>query len=168
MYVCRVQLSMATMDAAKGVVKHLFSKLTGSLEHHLEVLKASVSVFLCTLCKIDILVDRSVLELRVITDAFGTCQLALQDWVKQPNVIGGSLFGGRVRGTDIVCANREMQVFIHIDNAHHIQLASLQLWQSILTLQMPTESSRIANGWCQCVEKVIRKRVNQVASQNAI
>ena len=101
---------MATMNAAKGVVKHLFSKLTEKLDHHLEVLKTSISVLLCTLCKIDVLVGKDEMESRVITEAFGMCQVDLQDWVKGPGVIGGSFFGGRIHATVIVYANAELQV----------------------------------------------------------
>ena len=118
----RMQLSVATMNAAKGVVKHILSKASGnvgmlknlfpkSLQHHLEVLKASVSVLLYTLCKIDILVDQNVLESGEITDAFGMCQVDLRDWVKQNGVIGGAFFGGRIQGTAIEYANAELQVY---------------------------------------------------------
>lgn len=109
---------MATMNAAKGVVKQLFSVLTERGDHHLEVLKMSVSVLLYSLCKLNNLVDQNKLESRVIIDAFGMCEVALQDWVKQPNVIGGSFFGGRIQyDTQLVYGNAELQVYTLLFNA---------------------------------------------------
>ena len=87
---------VATKDAAIQLVHYLFSVLTGKMDFQVEILKLSISVLLRSLCQVQNLISKKEVEADVITAAFGRCQSALQEWVKHPNVIGGSMFGGRV------------------------------------------------------------------------
>ena len=70
--------------------------LTGKINFQVEILKLSVSVLLSSLCRVEDLISEKKVEANVITTAFGRCQSALEKWVKDLNVIGGSIFGGQV------------------------------------------------------------------------
>lgn len=104
-------MCLATVDAAIGLVKHLLSKLTGKLEHHLDVLGLSISLMLSSLCKEDVLVSEK--KDPAFKKVFGVCEVALLDWVKNHNVIGGSFFGGRIQNTTILYSLDELKVYTY-------------------------------------------------------
>ena len=131
------------------------------MDHHLDVLKASLSLLLLSLSKIEALMCPSK-----VTDAFGVCQVVLQDWVKHPNVIGGSFFGWSIQHyTKLLKADVELQVCMYIISGNHVHPASLQLWQKLLSLQIPAQNRKIAEAWCKCVEIVIKHRVHEVCTR---
>ena len=105
------ELCLATVYAAIGLVKHLLSKLTGRLEHHLDVLGLSISLMLSSLCKEDVLVSEK--KDPAFKKVFGVCEVALLDWVKNHNVIGGSFFGGRIQNTTILYSLDELKVYTY-------------------------------------------------------
>ena len=115
---CRKQLTVATVDAAKLLVKYLFGKLTGTFNHHLDVLKASISLLLIVLCKTQVLVSKNVMDESNATDVLGMCELTLRGWVADHNVIGGSFFGGTVHNSwigskkELVYALPELKVWM--------------------------------------------------------
>lgn len=82
---------MATVNAAKHLMKYLFGKVTVISEHHLHVLKLSIRCLLFALSK-----AQSIVNENIVTEAFGMCELTLRDWVANSVVIGGSFFGGSV------------------------------------------------------------------------
>ena len=82
---------MATVDAAKCLVKNLFGKLTTTLDYYLDVLKTSISLLLAALSHAQV---QNLLT--SVTDVFGMCEGILWQWVTDSNVIGGSFFGGSI------------------------------------------------------------------------
>lgn len=101
---------MATINAAKLLMKYLFGKVTVTSEHHLHVLKSSIRCLLFALSK-----AQSILNENIVTEAFGMCELTLRDWVANSGVIGGSFFGGFVSSWPLYpkklqCALDELKV----------------------------------------------------------
>ena len=84
-----------TMNAAMYLVGCLFSKLTSKVDHHLDILKMSITTLLYALCHLKYLACEMKTNITMITDVFQKCQLVLQTWVQDVNVIGGYFFGGR-------------------------------------------------------------------------
>jgi hypothetical protein len=145
------QLSVATVDAAKRLVKILFGKLTTTLDYHLDVLKTSISLLLAALSHAQV---QNLLT--SVTDVFGMCEGILWQWVTNHNVIGGSFFGGSI-GTRYWPLRKELLY----------ALPEVKLWQNILTLQTP-QDRKITEAWNVCIEKVIRGRVDKVPGQHII
>ena len=110
-FLSRTQI-LASKDAAIRLVCRLFRVLTGKLGFKVEILKLSISVLLCSLCRVEDLVSEKKVEADVITTAFGRCQSALQEWVKHAQVIGGSFFGGHVSQFSWN-SSVEFKVFVH-------------------------------------------------------
>ena len=82
---------MATVDAAKLLMKYLFGKVTIKSEHHLHVLSSSIRCLLFALYK-----AQRIMEETVVKQTFGMCEVTLREWVANSKVIGGSFFGGFV------------------------------------------------------------------------
>lgn len=82
---------MATVDAAKLLMKYLFGKVTVKSEHHLHVLRSSIRCLLFALSKAHKIPNETI-----VNEAFGMCELTLRDWVAKSEVIGGSFFGGSI------------------------------------------------------------------------
>ena len=87
---------MATVHAAKRMVKVLFGKLTIRQDHHLDVLKTSISLVLVALSHAQV---QSLLSETSVMDVFGMCEEIMWQWVANNGVIGGSFFGGSIRTT---------------------------------------------------------------------
>ena len=77
------------------LVVHLFGKLTNvsTYHHYMKVLTSSLTVLLFSLSKVKPLVNQEKVHV------FPRIQGSLQDWIVNPNVIGGSVFGGDRKGS---------------------------------------------------------------------
>ena len=71
----------------------MFHNLTGHVNQKVDVLKRVLSLLLHTLCKIEVLVTRNEVVYTEITNTLEVFEVALQNWVKNPDVIGGNYFG---------------------------------------------------------------------------
>ena len=106
-YHYRKEDCVATVNAAIFLMKRLFSELNVQ-EFQIEVLKLAVTVLLYSLCKMDILVARNELDETQLTNAFGVCELALQEWVKRS--IGGIYFGKSAQNATLLYGSTELKV----------------------------------------------------------
>lgn len=79
-----------TMNDAKYLVKLLLSQLNKD-NNHIDIIKLSISLLLYTLSKMETLIAQNM-----INDTLGMCEVALLDWVKHGDVIGGRFFGYKV------------------------------------------------------------------------
>lgn len=148
-------MCLATVDAAIGLVKHLLSKLTGKLEHHLDVLGLSISLMLSSLCKEDVLVSEK--KDPAFKKVFGVCEVALLDWVKNHNVIGGSFFGGRIQNTTILYSLDELKVYTYYNHVIvSIRMVfSLDMAETFVhsNCRKPTNSLSMECMCCKCGEE---------------
>ena len=103
----RKQHCVATVNAAKLLMKSLFFELNIQ-EYQLNVLKLVITVLLYSLCKMDILVE---LDEKGLTETLGVCELALQEWLKREDVVGGIYFGKSVqKATKLLYESTELKV----------------------------------------------------------
>lgn len=103
---------VATVCAAINFVWHLFSNLTGRLPFQVDLLKLSITILFYSLYPVENLISKHEVEDIILSDTFQQCQLALQEWVANVNVIGGSLFGGRISSEQLVLGHEEFMVNI--------------------------------------------------------
>ena len=86
------------MDAALLLTQRQLDILK-SAEHHVKVLQASTSLFLFSISRLNSLCpdnEKSHKDEK-ITAAFEELKTNFWKWIANPNVIGGSLFGGDVK-----------------------------------------------------------------------
>ena len=108
----RKQLIIPTVDAAAGLVKHIFSNSKiAQLYEKFDLLKSAISVLLHSLCKIEVLVAQNVVDATKINTVIGKCEVDLQDWLKNPDVIGGIHFGRRINNGTFLYAPAEFRVY---------------------------------------------------------
>ena len=86
-------LSRGTVEVSLKLFLFFAKKLTSHSDHFLNLLKASVSVFLFSLSNVKAF---GKLDETEISERSTLCQEALSDWIANKGVIGGSLFGGYV------------------------------------------------------------------------
>ena len=113
---CRKKNCVATVNAAKQLVKLLFSELNIQ-PHQVEILKLVVTVLLYLLCKMEIIVARNELDESEVAKTFGALKVVLEDWVKRGGigVVGGSFFGYRVQNdTTLLYGSTELKVLIYL------------------------------------------------------
>ena len=163
-YHYRKEDCVATVNAAILLIKRLFSELNVQ-EFELEVLKLALTVLLYSLCKMDILVSRNELNETQLTDVFGVCELALQEWVKRSKVVGGIYFGKSAqKATILLYGSTELKVinptYVFFFTACFL-FSFLQLWLNILSLEVP-QNRKVADAWNTSVTRVIKQRVSKV------
>ena len=108
-----MQQRKATVNAAVRFVRHLFSELTGRLfVHQVEVLMLSLSILLLSLSQVQKHVSKQELDITLIRDALQKCQSTLQSWIKRPDVIGGSFFGGQIKDMALFYKYNEFKVHL--------------------------------------------------------
>lgn len=100
----RPQLIVASVNAALLLFTHLTAKLTHYNKQYLEVLIVSMTIILLSLSKL----DQSASDEN--KDVLDKAILMLKSWIINENVIGGSLFGGRVVGENLVHSENELEV----------------------------------------------------------
>ena len=112
-YVYRTKdIVVATVYAAINFVWHLFSNLTGRVPFQVDLLKLSITILFYSLYPVENLIAKHEVEDIILSDTFQQCQLALQKWVANVNVIGGSLFGGRIFNEQVLYGYEEFMVNI--------------------------------------------------------
>ena len=108
----RKQLIVSTVHAASSLVKQIFrNKMISQLYEKVDLLKIAISILLHSLCKIEVLVAQNVVDATTITNVIGICEVDLQDWLKNPDVIGGLQFGRRINNGTFLYAPAEFRVY---------------------------------------------------------
>ena len=103
-------MCVATVTLTTDLMKHLFSELNIQ-EHQVDILALSVSLLLYSLCKMEILVSRKILDGTELDRAFGVCEVTLVDWIKRRNVVGGKFFGYFIKNeTQLLYGSTELKV----------------------------------------------------------
>lgn len=102
-----------TLNTAIGLVKHLFSKLTRNMTFQVDILNLSVTILLYSLH----LYENKMNSDDVIIDTLKKYQSALQEWVNNADVIGGSFFGGRIVSKTLLRCDDEFKVHYRL-NVH--------------------------------------------------
>ena len=105
----RKQFIVSTVDAATSLVKQIFrnSKIA-QLYEKVDLLKIAISILLHSLCKVELLVAENVVD---VNEIIGICEVHLQDWLKNTDVIGGIHFGGSVYNSNFLYATAEFRVY---------------------------------------------------------
>ena len=99
---------MASLNAALLLFARLTAKLTNYTQQFLEVLMLSLTIMLFSLSKFDQSAPDENKD--VVKDVLEKATLMLKDWITNKDVIGGSLFGGRVVSGFLVHSEHELQV----------------------------------------------------------
>lgn len=113
---------MASVDAALLLFTRLTAKLTEYNEHYLKVLLVSMTIILLSLSKLDQSEGDTENKVKEVLEK---ATQKLKDWVIHKDVIGGSLFGGKVMGTRLCHPIRELEVcFIYMVHRNEGMLSS--------------------------------------------
>ena len=98
---------MASVNAALLLFARLTAKLTHYNQHFLEVLMLTLTIILLSLSKLESAPDENK---DIVKDVLDKAILMLKDWITNKDVIGGSLFGGRVMSGNLVHSDDELEV----------------------------------------------------------
>ena len=137
------------VTAALLLYGELTAKLKSRSPHHVDVLKASISLVLFAVAQLKAhfpsgekgeLINRAFLSLKDI----------LWKWIVNPGVIGGSVFGGSLPG------------YFSPTMGNWKRSEELELWQSLLTLECPFDQ-QVTKEWHKIASAHIQKRINEVS-----
>ena len=134
------------VTAALLLYRELTAKLKSRTPHHVDVLKASISLILFSVALLKVLFSGEVADEIVV--AFASLKDTLWNWIVHPDVIGGSVFGGYLPS-----AIRKWKVS-----------EELELWQSFLTLECPPDQ-HVIEEWHRIANSHIRKRISEVGTK---
>ena len=112
---CRTKdITVATARAAFELMWHLFSNLTGRQSFQVDLLKLSISILLYSLCHLEDLIAKQLVEANIMNQIFQRCHRTLENWITSTNVIGGSFFGGKVSSHgELALSSMELKVRSH-------------------------------------------------------
>ena len=135
------------VTAALLLYRELTAKLKSRTPHHVDVLKASISLILFSVALLKVLFSGEVADEIVV--AFASLKDTLWNWIVHPDVIGGSVFGGALP-SNLSSMGKWMRK------------EELELWQSLLTLECPSDQ-QVTKEWHKIANAHIRKRINVVS-----
>lgn len=135
------------VTAALLLYRELTAKFKGCTPHHVDVLKASISLILFSVAQLKVLFSGDETD----EIAFATLKDTLWTWIVDRDVIGGSVFGG--------CLPLDYSAIVKWKPSEE-----LELWQSFLTLECPPDR-QVTEEWYRIADSHIRKRLNEVSTK---
>ena len=129
----------------------LYRKLTMKLKshtpHHVDVLKASISLILFAVAQLK--ADRRD---EVTKKTFAGLNTSLWHWITDRDVIGGSVFGGSLPIKDSAMGMWKPK-------------EELDLWQSLLSVKCPSDQ-HVTEQWHNIAKAQIQKRMSGVSTES--
>ena len=144
------QIAVSMVTAALLLYGELTAKLKSRSPHHVDVLKASISLILFSVAQLKVLFSGDETD-EIINGAFVVLKDTLWTWIVDRDVIGGSVFGG--------CLPLDYSAIVKWKPSEE-----LELWQSFLTLECPPDR-QVTEEWYRIANSHIRKRLNEVSTE---
>lgn len=135
------------VTAALLLYRELTAKFKGCTPHHVDVLKASISLILFAVDQL-----KTDKKNKFTKQIFAGLNVALWNWIVDCDVIGGSVFGGSLPINDSAMGMWKPK-------------EELDLWQSLLSVKCPSDQ-RVTEQWHNIANAHIRKRMNEVSILN--
>ena len=126
--------------------RELTVKLKSHTPHHVDVLKASISLILFAVAQLK--ADRR----DKVTKTFAALNTILWRWITDRDVIGGSIFGGSLPIKESAMGMWKPK-------------EELDLWQSLLSVKCPSDQ-HVTEQWHNVANAQIQKRMNGVSILN--
>ena len=126
--------------------RELTLKLKSRTPHHVDVLKASVSLILFAVAQL-----KGDKKDKVSKQIFTGLKGALWCWIVDRKVIGGSVFGGSLPKNDSAMGMWKPK-------------EELDLWQSLLSVKCPSDQY-VTEKWHNIAKFYVQKRMDEVCSE---
>ena len=127
--------------------RELTAKLKSRTPHHVDVLKASISLILFSVALL-----KAKKRGEVSKKTFAGLKTVLWRWIVDSDVIGGSVFGGSLPINDSAMGMWKPK-------------EELDLWQSLLSVKCPSDQ-QVTEQWHNIANAHIQKRMSGVSTES--